>query len=222
MRGDLVRGLTGLLVMAGVGLTGCTDIEQAMASLETLNFMHDSPSLDPYDAPRDPPPLSVPLAGPGGKWEPAVEQTEAALRAWGDTLTNPFGMDERVLTAGARGYQTYCAVCHGTSGQGDGPMVGPGKLPFATNLLLPATEARTDGYLYAVVRVGRGLMPSYQRMPVHERWAVVNYLRHLQGGGQPMRVELPGTVQPGLSGFNTADAQGAGAAAQDTDTAGRE
>jgi mono/diheme cytochrome c family protein len=123
---------------------------------------------------------------------------------------------------GARGYQTYCAVCHGTTAVGDGPLVGQGKLPFATNLLLPATEERTDGYLYAVVRVGRGLMPSYRRIPQAERWAVVNYVRYLQQDGQPIRVDLHGTVQPGWDQFNTVGPTGAGAEGADTNAAGQE
>lgn len=232
MRVDLRGGLLCALVIGTVGLGGCTEIERAMSSVDILNFMHESPSLDPYEAPRNAPALSVPVESPAGKWEPPVEATEVALRAWGDTLTNPLAMDDQVLLAGARSFQTYCAVCHGTTGVGDGPMVGQGKLPFATNLLLPVTEQRTDGYLYALIRAGRGLMPSYQRITPRDRWAVVNYVRHLQQGGDPMRVDLPGTVQPGLDPFNTAgpagagaqgaDTEGAGAEGADTDTAGQE
>lgn len=204
MRADLRRGLLGTALIATIGLGGCTEVERAMASVKALNFMHEAPSLDPYEAPRDAPALSVPLESPAGTWEPAVERTEAALRAWGDTLTNPLGMEEEVLLTGARDFQTYCAVCHGASATGDGPLVGQGRLPFATNLLLPATEQRTDGYIYAVIRVGRGLMPSYQRIPSRERWAVVNYIRHLQRGGEPISVALPGLVQPGQESLNTA------------------
>lgn len=225
--GRMGRGL-GALVLVAASAGGCTEIERAMASVQALNFMHEAPSLDPYEAPRDAPPLSIPLASPAGTWEPAVERTEAALRAWGDTLTNPLGMDEQVLRTGARDFQTYCAVCHGTTGAGNGPLVGPGKFPFATNLLLPATEQRTDGYIYALIRVGRGLMPSYQRIPARERWAVVNYIRHLQRGGEPIQVELPGLVQPGRTeanagaGPNAGAADAAGAAGADTDAAGQE
>ncbi len=224
MRSDGSRRSRGLaaLALAVMALGGCTEIERAMASVKTLNFMHDSPFFDPHEAPRPAPPLSVPVASPAGHWEPPVERTDAALQAWGDTLTNPFDMSQDVLLAGAYTFQTYCAVCHGTTAVGDGPLVGLGKLPFATNLLLPVTEARTDGYIYALVRVGRGLMPSYQRIPPRDRWAVVNYVRYLQQDGQPIPVQLPGTVQPGLDQFNTAGAAGAGVDGGDTDTAGQE
>ncbi|MDX1675850.1 MAG: cytochrome c [Longimicrobiales bacterium] len=195
-----------LLVVATLALGGCTEIEDAMASVDILNFMRESPAFDPYEAPRPAPERSVPVAGPGEKWEPAVENTDAAIRAWGDTLTNPLAMTDDVLATGAETFQTYCAVCHGVGGEGDGPVVGQGKLPFATNLLLETTVDRTDGYLYGVVRLGRGLMPSYRRIPPSERWAVVNYIRHLQDGGAPIPVELPGGVQPGMDPFNTTPA----------------
>lgn len=217
MRSEPRRVATLVLAVGALALGGCTEIERGMASVAILNFMHESPALDPYEAPRVPPANSVPVASPGEHWEPAMEATEANLRAWGDTMTNPLPMSEAALEQGAHVYQTYCAVCHGVGGEGDGPLVGQGKLPFATNLTLPTTVERSDGYIYALIRMGRGLMPSYRRIPPSERWAVVNYMRHLQQGGQPIPVQLPGTVQPGGDQFNTAGAQGAG-----PDTAGQE
>lgn len=201
-----VRSLVGLLAVAVLGVGACTDIEDAMSTIDALNFMRESPAFDPYEAPRVPPAHSVPVSSPGEAWEPAVENTEAALRAWGDTMTNPLAADPTALNRGAAQYQTYCAVCHGVGAAGDGPMVGAGKLPFATNLLLETTIDRSDGYLYGIIRLGRGLMPSYRRIPPTDRWAIVNYLRHLQTGGDPIAVELPGGVQPGSDSFNTSAA----------------
>ncbi len=49
------------------------------------------------------------------------------------------------------------------------------------------TRQRSDGYIYAVIRHGRGVMPRYGdkiRDPM-DRWRVVRYVRQLQqGGGQ--------------------------------------
>jgi hypothetical protein len=39
----------------------------------------------------------------------------------------------------------------------------------------------SDGYIWGMIRNGRGLMPSYNRIEERERWDVVNYLRGLQG-----------------------------------------
>ncbi|MFW6205820.1 MAG: c-type cytochrome [Gemmatimonadota bacterium] len=203
-------GMLVVLLALAVGLGGCTEGEDAMARVSFLNFMRESPAFDPYEAPREAPERSVPVKSPGA-WEPPVENTDAALRAWGDTMMNPLPNTDAVLTRGAEVFQTYCAVCHGVGGEGDGPVVGEGKLPMATDLMLETTVARTDGYLYGVIRVGRGLMPGYPRIPPDDRWAVVNYLRHLQAGGDPIPVSLPGGVQPAGDRFNTgADAAGEG------------
>ena len=207
MRGSLRRMAIAPLVLLAVGLSGCTDIEDMMSRVPALNFMRQSPSFDPYEAPIAPPENSVPVESPGEKWEPAVERTEAGLTAWGDTMTNPLPMTDPVLHRGAEVYTIYCSVCHGVSGQGDGPVVGQGKFPLATNLTLPTTVNRSDGYIYAVVRVGRGLMPSYRRIPPQDRWAVVNYVRHLQTG-EPIPVDVPGLVQPGRE-LSAGDGDGA-------------
>ena len=49
------------------------------------------------------------------------------------------------------------------------------------NLATDVTKARTDGYIFGMIRNGRGLMPPYNRIEELDRWDVVNYLRALQG-----------------------------------------
>ena len=71
---------------------------------------------------------------------------------------------------------------------------------------LPA-PGRTDGYILGMIRNGRGLMPSYNRIEELDRWDVVNYVRGLQGGVRradrtrraPRRTgdKLPGFRRPG-------------------------
>jgi mono/diheme cytochrome c family protein len=89
------------------------------------------------------------------------------------------------LDNGRKYYQINCAVCHGAAGMGNGPAVRFG-VP-APNLLTPVTKGRTDGYIYGMIRNGRGLMPNYVRIEDDDRWDVVNYLRALQGA-------IPGVV----------------------------
>lgn len=185
LRQDAARR-SGLVALAALtlGSAGCTEIEQGMASVPFLNFMHEAPFFDPYEAPRPAPPNAVPLSSPAGTWEPTIPTpvTEAALQAFAAEVTNPLPMDSAVLNRGAWVYETYCAVCHGANGRGNGPVVGPGKFPMGPDLTIPTTVGRSDGYIYAVVKAGRGLMPAYRRIPPVDRWAVVNYVRALQQG----------------------------------------
>ena len=51
----------------------------------------------------------------------------------------------------------------------------------AYNLSGDVVAAYSDPYLYAMIRVGRGLMPEYGSRITHfDRWHVVNYVRQLQ------------------------------------------
>lgn len=177
-----VAGLAGVVALA-VSLGACTEMESAMASVPFLNFMHEAPWFDPYEAPRPAPANSVPFESPAGTWEPVIPTpvTEAALQAFAAEVSNPLPMSAEVLAEGQEAYLTYCAVCHGPRGEGNGPIVGPGKFPMGPDLRIPNTVGRSDGYIYAIVKAGRGLMPAYRRIPPAERWAVVNYVRQLQG-----------------------------------------
>lgn len=177
-----------VLALAALGTGGCTEIENAMASVPFLNFMHEAPFFDPYEAPRPAPANAVPIESPAGEWEPTIPTpvTEAALQEFAATRTNPLSADSLVLARGAWVFETYCAVCHGANGEGNGPVVGPGKFPLGPDLRIPTTQARSDGYIYAIVKAGRGLMPSYRRIPPADRWALVTYVRQLQGQGATM------------------------------------
>lgn len=130
-------------------------------------------------ASRGQPQFSVPL---GGAQVAAFQVSYAAMPATVDSmsgLANPVAADARSLENGRKYYQVNCAVCHGDLGQGNGPVA---KYGFpGINIVGAVTQGRSDGYIWGIVRNGRGLMPSYNRIPEMERWDVVNYVRGLQG-----------------------------------------
>jgi mono/diheme cytochrome c family protein len=95
------------------------------------------------------------------------------------TLANPVAADARSLDNGRKLYQINCAVCHGVAGRGDGPAVRYGMAGIG--LVQSPARDRSDGYIWGMIRNGRGLMPPYNRIEELERWDVVNYLRGLQG-----------------------------------------
>lgn len=183
------------LVLAGalpLMFSSCTQFENAMASIPVFGFMRNAPFFDPYEAPRPAPYGSVPYNTPAGESLGPLEATEAALTEFGGRVTNPLpANDTLALRAGQVMFERHCAVCHNTDGKGNGPIVGPGKFPMGPDLTQANTVGRTDGYIYAIIRAGRGLMPSYgPRMTHLERWATVSYVRQLQraSGGQPQAV----------------------------------
>lgn len=190
-------------------LAGCTDwagydLDYAYDPVPALATMRRSVGFDPYEMPRLPPEHSVPVAGPYGAAPGPF--TQAQLDSVGATLTNPFagGASPEVLARGEALFAAQCSVCHGPAGAGDGPIVGGGKFPFSVPVNAGAAVARSDGYLYGVIAVGRGLMPPYGEKLAHEdRWAVVSYVRQLQGGGG----QAAGAVAPAAAG-DTAPAGG--------------
>ena len=182
----------GLVLVLGLANGACTRFEDAMASIPVFSFLRDAPFFDPYEAPRPAPYGSVPFNTPAGESLGPLEATEAGLNEFAGRVTNPLAAnDTMALRAGEVMFLRHCSVCHNADGKGNGPIVGPGKFPMGPNLTLPVTVGRSDGYIYGVIRAGRGLMPSYgPRMSHLERWAVVNYVRQLQraAGGQPQTV----------------------------------
>jgi mono/diheme cytochrome c family protein len=180
--------LAGLALLGTAGVTGCTRIDDALAGVPGFMFMRNSPAFDPYGHPLPPAPGSVPFESPAGPALPPLEASERALAefAAGPWGQNPLAWDDAAtLAAGRIMYERHCLVCHGTLGLGDGPIVGGGRFPpVVPSLLAPPATDRVDGYVYGVIRAGRGLMPAYgPRMTDAERWATVNYVRQLQAQG---------------------------------------
>lgn len=110
-------------------------------------------------------------------------------------LANPTPSSAASLANGRMQYQINCAVCHGDRGMGDGPVTKYGMPGIA--ITGDATRGRSDGYIYGMIRNGRGLMPTYNRIEESDRWDVVNYVRALQSGGA---VEVGPLAEPGVTG----------------------
>jgi mono/diheme cytochrome c family protein len=123
---------------------------------------------------------------------PATLDSIAAL------ASNPTPVSEASLANGRLYYQINCAVCHGVGGAGDGTAVKYGMIPMPINGEL--TKARSDGYLFAMIRNGRGAMPSYNRIEESDRWDVVNYVRSLQGMVTGVQAPSGPMAMPGVTG----------------------
>ena len=101
---------------------------------------------------------------------------EEAARA-GRELTNPLRASAAAIEDGRALYQTYCLVCHGSSGKGDGPLVVAGKIPTPPAYSSVRVSAFPPGRLFHVVTMGTQKMPSYASLLTPgERWKVVAYV----------------------------------------------
>jgi mono/diheme cytochrome c family protein len=161
----------------GAVLAGCTTLDNAVGSVPWFTTMRDQAVTRPFEAPpgapapRGAPPGSVPVTG--------VEDSLDLFTSELLEIRNPVRRDSASLERGRRVYLTYCSVCHGEAGGGDGSVAQ--KLGYVPPLTWDLTRDRSDGYLYAMVRHGRGLMPRYgDKIAAPDRWHVVNYVRRLQ------------------------------------------
>jgi mono/diheme cytochrome c family protein len=185
--------------------SACTQIDNALAAVPVFAFLRVSPAFGPHENPRPAPPGSVPFESMLGDVLPPMEGTEAAIRAFeaSPAGVNPLAQDDAAaLEIGRVMYERHCAVCHGATGRGDGPVIGPGKFPLAPSLVEGPALAQSDGYKYGIIRAGRGLMPAYGSRISHlERWSIVNYIRALQGGAAAPQVPAtPADASQGVPG----------------------
>jgi mono/diheme cytochrome c family protein len=183
-----------LMLVLPLSLTACewfTDFKR-QPSISTWEQVKDSTTPS-----RGNPQMSVPTTGTAMA---GYQVSYGAFPATIDSMSgipNPTPVSDASLANGRKYFQINCAVCHGERAMGDGPAT---KYGFpGINLTLDLTKARTDGYIFGMIRNGRGLMPPYNRIEEMDRWDVVNYVRALQGlnGHQ---VPVGALAPPGVTG----------------------
>jgi mono/diheme cytochrome c family protein len=103
-----------------------------------------------------------------------------AVRA-GRELENPYRATPRTLEEGKELFRTYCAVCHGEQGRGDGPISG--KIPPPPSYVSDRLMQFPPGRIFHVISMGTGKMPSYAaQLSADERWKVVTYVHAVLQG----------------------------------------
>ncbi len=108
-------------------------------------------------------------------------------------LVNPLEASPENLAEGEVLFVRYCAVCHGTSGKGDGsvPTVTEGKYPPP-----PKYKSRAElsaGRIFYIMTYGQNSMGSYSyALSQGDRWKVAHYVGKLQDELNPAAaVEAP-------------------------------
>ena len=147
---------------------------------------------------RGAPQGSIPLDGTAvPAWTVSYSPTIATIDSMAG-IPNPVPVTEASLANGRKYFQINCAVCHGNNGDGQTPNGRFGIIPFP--LTSDITKARTDGYIFGMIRNGRASMPSYNRIEERDRWDVVNYVRALQGLVTGVPFERGPLAPPGVNG----------------------
>ncbi len=167
-----------LAVLTALAALAC-DPDYVVHHVGWFATMRHQRSVKPYSQRARPPvPGTVPVTG---------AEPDSIPVAVADRLANPRTRTAESLNRGKWVYETYCLVCHGESGKGDGPisMTVGGPFPGIRNLTDDLARSRSDGYMYGLVTsaaaMGRLVMPRYgDKIHGTDRWDVVNYVRQLQ------------------------------------------
>lgn len=197
--------------------SGCTALDDAMVFMFGRS-MRDQASFDPYENTRSPADQAVSFSS--GNFAPDPNSVmygtptehdydvpdfqntiffdaELVTRVL-DELENPVAADEASLQRGEELYLRVCAPCHGDAGIGAEAYLAEAwpALPIY-DLAGGTVQAFSDGYIYGMIRVGRGQMPAYGHQVTHfDRWHIVNYVRQLQAEyGAAQGGAAPGAAQ---------------------------
>jgi mono/diheme cytochrome c family protein len=94
-------------------------------------------------------------------------------------VPNPIDFSDESVAIGGRDYSTNCAVCHGETGEGDGPSAA-GLDPRPANLHESHVQDLSDGALFHIITHGvpNTAMPAWEeQLTEDERWHLVNFIR---------------------------------------------
>ena len=99
-------------------------------------------------------------------------------------LQNPLPASPELIARGREHWADHCANCHGNDGKGD-TEIGRNLYPRAPDMRAPATQSRTDGDLYYIIRNGVPWtgMPAWGSTELgdfdSDSWTLVLFIRHL-------------------------------------------
>tara|TARA_B110000438_G_scaffold291882_2_gene329429 strand:+ start:1085 stop:1747 length:663 start_codon:yes stop_codon:yes gene_type:complete len=105
----------------------------------------------------------------------------------------PIAITNAVMEAGEQNFNLYCAICHGTTGDGNGVLKNP-RYGFATiaSLLQQRIMDQPEGEIFNTITWGLNTMGAYgAKLRPEERWQVVLYVRALQRAASGSIEDVP-------------------------------
>ena len=108
---------------------------------------------------------------------------------WGTGI--PLEVTPELMAKGQQRFEINCAVCHGHAGGGNGVTSQYGLANIA-NYHLDKYLKMADGEIFYTITNGHNSMNGYgANITVHDRWAIVCYIRALQKSQAVRMEELP-------------------------------
>ena len=157
-------------ILVAVALTFFELWAYDVIKIDFISFMEIQPSFDVQEKPLPVPPRSIPVEGPAFISVPNM-----------GAPTNPVQADDVSISRGKTLFTINCVMCHGETGEGNGPVSGLIANKPA-NLASIITRSKSDGALFMTITNGvEGKMPPMvENLTVRDRWDVINYIRTLE------------------------------------------
>lgn len=100
-------------------------------------------------------------------------------------LKSPIAATSQTIAEGERLYMIHCAVCHGKTGLGDGPIVVNDKIvntfPPPPSYFSERLMTLPEGKMFHTIQHGRNLMGSYaSQVDSREAWMIIHFIQSLQ------------------------------------------
>jgi mono/diheme cytochrome c family protein len=164
----LLRQLFWVFTVLGVLLAITLLFTFDIIKIEWISFMEIQPSYEAMENPLPVPPRSIPIDGPVAI--PGMLPPE-----------NPIEADEASVTRGSVLYEIHCKMCHGQTGEGNGPIAPFLLTAKPANLTSTVVQSKSDGSIFLTITNGvDGKMPPLnENLIVSERWDLVNFIRTL-------------------------------------------
>lgn len=160
--------------------------------MQFMPNMHRTPALKTQRASSLSPTGSssfVPPAGSVARGQIIYPYSKDVQAADVPARSNPLPKTREVLDRGKKMYESHCIVCHGASGMGDGPVIGP--YPKPPLLMSDKLVAYADSQIFHVITRGQNIMWAYgHKVREEDRWAIVHYVRALQRAYNPTAEDL--------------------------------
>jgi mono/diheme cytochrome c family protein len=106
-------------------------------------------------------------------------------------VKDPPPVTDSLMRTGRKNFEIFCSPCHGLAGDGDGMIVQRG-FPAPPSYHTDRLRGAPAQHLFDVITSGYGVMYSYAaRIPPHDRWAIVAYIRALQVSRHARVADVP-------------------------------
>lgn len=155
-----------ILVIAGVLVSACSTSEPAPTATEEQVEEEHEEEAEHTD----------------GEDEHSPEEHEEGGHTVPDeasAVPNPISASDESVASGEEVFATNCALCHGETGEGDGPAAAALAVPPA-DLHEDHVQGLTDGALFYIISHSEpdSPMPAWEDvLSEDERWHVINFLR---------------------------------------------